>query len=119
MTSSVCTPAISARLSPAYAASLSMSSVRSFALASATSRIIVGAGWGSPWGTDTLGNFRDGGHRVHGIEPTDMGRLANQRGIPTTIAFMGLNILLEGIPRGTVESATVLGFSRLRHPRET
>jgi hypothetical protein len=34
-----------------------------------------------------LGNFRDGGHRVHGIEPTDMGKLATQRGIPTTIAF--------------------------------
>ncbi len=39
-----------------------------------------------------LGNFRDGGHRVHGIEPTDMGRLANQRGIPTTIAFMGRDV---------------------------
>ena len=39
-----------------------------------------------------LSNFRDGGHRVHGIEPTDMGRLANQRGIPTTIAFMGRDV---------------------------
>jgi len=34
-----------------------------------------------------LENFRKGGHRVHGIEPTLMGNLANERGIPTTMAF--------------------------------
>jgi len=34
-----------------------------------------------------LSNFRDAGHRVHGIEPTDRGNLANERGIKTTIAF--------------------------------
>lgn len=34
-----------------------------------------------------LRNFLEGGHRVHGIEPTDMGKLARSRGIPTTIAF--------------------------------
>jgi hypothetical protein len=39
-----------------------------------------------------LSNFQKGGHRVHGIEPTDMGRLANQRGIPTTIAFMSRQV---------------------------
>jgi hypothetical protein len=36
-----------------------------------------------------LENFRKGGHRVHGVEPTDVGNLANPRGIPTTIAFFG------------------------------
>lgn len=36
-----------------------------------------------------LSNFKNGGHRVHGIEPTDMGSLAAERGIPTTIAFFG------------------------------
>jgi SAM-dependent methyltransferase len=39
-----------------------------------------------------LSNFQKGGYRVRGIEPTDMGRLANQRGIPTTIAFMGREV---------------------------
>jgi hypothetical protein len=34
-----------------------------------------------------LSNFQNGGHRVHGIEPTDMGKLARERGIETTIAF--------------------------------
>jgi len=34
-----------------------------------------------------LSNFKDGGHRVHGIEPTDMSQLAQKRGINTTNAF--------------------------------
>ena len=34
-----------------------------------------------------LSNFVKGGHRVHGIEPSDVGKLAIQRGIPTTISF--------------------------------
>jgi len=34
-----------------------------------------------------LNNFKDGEHRVHGIEPTDMSQLARQRGINTTQAF--------------------------------
>jgi len=33
-----------------------------------------------------LSNF-SAGHRVHGVEPTEQGRLAASRGIPTTIAF--------------------------------
>ncbi|OQW91351.1 MAG: methyltransferase [Thiotrichaceae bacterium IS1] len=36
-----------------------------------------------------LSNFKNGGHRVQGIEPTQMGNLANERGIPTEIAFFG------------------------------
>jgi len=36
-----------------------------------------------------LGNFQRGGHRVQGIEPSQVGNLANQRGIPTTIGFFG------------------------------
>lgn len=36
-----------------------------------------------------LSNFRDGGHRVRGIEPSLVGNLANQRGIPTWISFFG------------------------------
>lgn len=34
-----------------------------------------------------LSNFKGGGHRVHGIEPTNAGKLAIERGIPTTISF--------------------------------
>ena len=34
-----------------------------------------------------LSNFQRGGHRVLGIEPSQVGNLANQRGIATTIAF--------------------------------
>lgn len=36
-----------------------------------------------------LSNFQEGGLRVHGIEPTDMGHLANERGIKSTVAFFG------------------------------
>jgi len=34
-----------------------------------------------------LSNFLKGGHRVYGIEPSQVGNLANERGIPTAIAF--------------------------------
>lgn len=34
-----------------------------------------------------LGNFKKGGHRVQGIEPTRVGVLANEQGIPTVTAF--------------------------------
>jgi hypothetical protein len=34
-----------------------------------------------------LSNFQKGGHRVHGIEPTDTGYLALERGIPTLISY--------------------------------
>jgi SAM-dependent methyltransferase len=37
-----------------------------------------------------LANFRDGGHRVVGIEPTDTGAIARERGIPTMQAFFDL-----------------------------
>lgn len=39
-----------------------------------------------------LRNFLDGGHRVRGIEPTDMGKLADSEGVPTTIAYFGRDI---------------------------
>jgi hypothetical protein len=34
-----------------------------------------------------LSNFHSGGHRVQGIEPTNAGKLANERGINTMISF--------------------------------
>ena len=36
-----------------------------------------------------LSNFQKGGHRVLGIEPTDVGEIANQRGIPTIKRYFG------------------------------
>jgi SAM-dependent methyltransferase len=39
-----------------------------------------------------LANFRDGGHRVVGIEPTDTGAIARERGIPTIQAFFDLEV---------------------------
>ncbi len=43
---------------------------------------------GSNDGTLLL-SFRDGGHRVQGIEPTLAANLGNEQGIPTMIAFFG------------------------------
>lgn len=37
-----------------------------------------------------LSNFQNGGHRVLGIEPTDVGDIANARGIPTIKRYFGL-----------------------------
>jgi hypothetical protein len=42
-----------------------------------------------------LSNFQLAGHRVFGIEPSQVGTLAKQRGIPTTIAFFGRAIAEE------------------------
>ncbi|MEW6533553.1 MAG: class I SAM-dependent methyltransferase [Thermodesulfobacteriota bacterium] len=39
-----------------------------------------------------LSNFHKAGYRVHGIEPTDMGHLANSRGIPTSVAYFGREV---------------------------
>ncbi|MET0922801.1 MAG: class I SAM-dependent methyltransferase [Xanthobacteraceae bacterium] len=34
-----------------------------------------------------LSNFQDGGHRVLGIEPTEVGKIADRRGIPTLMRY--------------------------------
>jgi len=39
-----------------------------------------------------LSNFKNGGHRVQGIEPTQRGEIANEKDIPTAIAFFGNEI---------------------------
>jgi hypothetical protein len=39
-----------------------------------------------------LSNFHNHGHRVHGIEPSQVGNIANSRGITTTISFFGRQI---------------------------
>ncbi|NEP12497.1 MAG: class I SAM-dependent methyltransferase [Symploca sp. SIO2C1] len=39
-----------------------------------------------------LSNFKNGGHRVQGIEPTQRGEIANEKGISTAIEFFGREI---------------------------
>jgi hypothetical protein len=42
-----------------------------------------------------LSNFKNGGHRVLGIEPTDVGDIANSRGIPTMKRYFGPEVARE------------------------
>jgi len=42
-----------------------------------------------------LSSFQNGGHRVLGIEPTDVGDIANSRGIPTVKQYFGLPVARE------------------------
>lgn len=42
-----------------------------------------------------LSNFRNGGHRVLGIEPTDVGAMAIERGIPTIKRYFGPDVARE------------------------
>lgn len=42
-----------------------------------------------------LSNFQKGGHRVLGIEPTDVGDIANTRGIPTLKRYFGVDVARE------------------------
>ena len=54
-----------------------------------------------------LSNFQNGGHRVLGIEPTDVGDIANQRGIPDTQALFR--------PRGGTRGQTRAWAGERRH----
>ncbi len=42
-----------------------------------------------------LSNFKNGGHKILGIEPTDVGDIANSRGIPTIKRYFGLDAARE------------------------
>jgi SAM-dependent methyltransferase len=42
-----------------------------------------------------LSNFKNGGHRVLGIEPTDVGDIANSKGIPTFKRYFGFDVARE------------------------
>ncbi len=56
-----------------------------------------------------LSNFKNGGHRVLGIEPTDVGDIANARGIPTLKRYFGIEaareVAREHGPRSVVTAA--------------
>ncbi|MGZ4037293.1 MAG: hypothetical protein ACXVPQ_05650, partial [Bacteroidia bacterium] len=40
-----------------------------------------------------ISNFQKGGHRILGIEPTDVSTIANQRGIPTIQRYFGKDVV--------------------------
>ena len=42
-----------------------------------------------------ISNFQNGGHRILGIEPTDVGDIANRRGIPTLKRYFGTDVAHE------------------------
>ena len=42
-----------------------------------------------------LSNFKNGGQRVLGIQPTDVGDIANQRGIQTIKRYFGVDVARE------------------------
>jgi hypothetical protein len=42
-----------------------------------------------------LSNFKNGGHKVLGIEPTDVGDIANARGIPTIKRYFDVDVARE------------------------
>ena len=42
-----------------------------------------------------LSNFKNGGQRVLGVEPTDVGDIANERGIPTIKRYFGVEVARE------------------------
>jgi hypothetical protein len=64
-----------------------------------------------------LKNFQLGGHRVLGIEPSQVGNLANERGIPTTIAFFHREIAEETRKRhGVAKVVTATNvFAHIEH----
>ena len=42
-----------------------------------------------------ISNFQKGGHRILGIEPTDVAKIANDRGIPTIQRYFGKDVARE------------------------
>ncbi len=61
-----------------------------------------------------LSNFKNGGHRVLGIEPTDVGDLANQRGIPTLKRYFGVDVARE-VKRAHGEARVVTAANCFAH----
>jgi len=67
-----------------------------------------------------LSNFKNGGHRVFGIEPSQVGNLANQRGIATRIAFFGPGVAEETRrQQGPAKIVTATNvFAHIEHTHE-
>jgi hypothetical protein len=67
-----------------------------------------------------LSNFKNSGHRVFGIEPSQVGNLANQRDIPTKIAFFGPAVAEEvRRQQGPAKIVTATNvFAHIEHTHE-
>jgi hypothetical protein len=67
-----------------------------------------------------LGNFKDGGHRVLGIEPTNAGRIAQKKGITTTISFFTKDAAQKTVKRhGKAKIVTAANvFAHIENPSE-
>lgn len=67
-----------------------------------------------------LSNFKKGGHRVKGIEPTLMANLANERDVPTLMAFFGPEaaavVRAQDGPASIVTATNV--FAHIEHVHE-
>jgi C-methyltransferase C-terminal domain/Methyltransferase domain len=61
-----------------------------------------------------LSNFKDAGHRVLGIEPTDVGAIADKRGIPTLKRYFGPEAARE-VQRGHGPAALVTAANCFAH----
>lgn len=67
-----------------------------------------------------LSNFKQGGHRVLGIEPTLMANLAVERGIPSLMRFFDPDAALEAVTRsGTAKVVTATNvFAHIENVHE-
>lgn len=65
-----------------------------------------------------LGNFKDGGHRVLGIEPTNAGKIAQKKGITTTISFFTKEAAQKALKRyGRAKIVTAANvFAHIENP---
>lgn len=65
-----------------------------------------------------LGNFKDGGHRVLGIEPTNAGKIAQKKGITTNIAFFNKESAQKAIKKfGKAKIVTAANvFAHIENP---
>jgi hypothetical protein len=67
-----------------------------------------------------LGNFKDGGHRVLGIEPTNAGKIAQKKGITTTIAFFTNDAAQKAVKKyGKAKIVTAANvFAHIENPSD-
>jgi hypothetical protein len=67
-----------------------------------------------------LGNFKDGGHRVLGIEPTNAGKIAQKKGITTMISFFTKDAAQKAVKKhGKAKIVTAANvFAHIENPSD-
>jgi hypothetical protein len=61
-----------------------------------------------------ISNFQNGGHRILGIEPTDVGDIANRRGIPTLKRYFGTEVAHE-VKRDSGAASVITATNSFAH----